>query len=296
MILNMLISGAEKFLTEWPEQPVLEQHDPAVFEYLLTRSDVDELIDNDCLSRKYLAVVRGGVITDSREYVPQDSQMPRRGSIRRFYNEGCTISLRGVQGLRPAVAKLCAEVGAATGYPTHANAYYTPPGTCGLRYHWDSYVTLVVQLSGTKAWPVHPPMVPNTTREYLSFTETGFTDGQLTYLANTPPREYVLRPGDVFWLPRGWVHAPHAIGDGPSLHLTIGIKQRTLHWLASELAGEVLAQALIDPELRSEATPAQLLGGGPAVDEMRKYLIGALLRMKPDEAAEVVRAAALKPV
>ncbi len=292
----MLISGADNFLTEWPDQPVVEHHGPAAFKHLLTRSEVDELIDNDCLSRKYLAVVRDGVITDSREYVAPESQMPLRGIIRRYYNEGCTISLRGVHELQPAVAKLCAAVGEETGYPTHANAYYTPPGTCGLRYHWDSYVTLVVQLSGTKAWPVHPPLVPNTTREYLSFTNTPFTADQLTYLANTPPTEYVLRPGDVFWLPRGWVHAPHSIGDEPSLHLTIGIKQRTLHWLASVLAGEVLAQALIDPELRSEAPPAQLLGGGPAVDEMRKYLIGALLRMKPDEAAEVVRAAALKAV
>ncbi|KQX52809.1 hypothetical protein ASE09_06015 [Streptomyces sp. Root66D1] len=53
----------------------------------------------------------------------------------------------------------------------HVNAYLTPPGAQGLKYHYDPYVTLIVQLAGRKAWPLHPPFVENPTTEYGNFLE-----------------------------------------------------------------------------------------------------------------------------
>ena len=237
MSLASLIDDPQKALATWPVLPKFYHRDPASFERLLTPAQVAALIDNECLARQYLAVFKDGGKVDPRAYSSDDHLMPRRGSMRRFLDQGHTVSLRGLQKLLPPVAGLCADLATETGCVVHANAYYTPAGHSGLRYHYDPYVTLVVQLAGRKVWPIHPPMVDNPVREYLSFTDMGFSEKQLEFLANTaPPIERELAPGDVLWLPRGFVHAPYAVGDEPSLHLTFALKQRTPHWVASQLA------------------------------------------------------------
>ncbi|MBC3841805.1 hypothetical protein GXW82_21010 [Streptacidiphilus sp. 4-A2] len=45
----------------------------------------------------------------------------------------------------------------------HREQLLHPPAECGLRYHWDAYVTLVVQVHGSKVWAVHPPVVEHPT-------------------------------------------------------------------------------------------------------------------------------------
>ncbi|MEW1902985.1 MULTISPECIES: JmjC domain-containing protein [unclassified Streptomyces] len=82
-------------------------------------------------------------------------------------------------------------------------------------------------------------------------------------MAGTAPgQSFALEPGDVFWLPRGYVHSPYAVGGEPSLHLTFALKERTFHWLASEMT--------------------------------RECLIGALLLLEPGRVAEVARKAAAR--
>ncbi|MER8044362.1 cupin domain-containing protein [Streptomyces sp. NPDC094032] len=110
------------------------------------------------------------------------------------------------------------EIQGETGCLVHVNAYLTPPGAQGLKYHYDPYVTLIVQLSGRKAWPLHPPFVENPMTEHGNFLERGFTREERHHLAHTAPvRTFTLEPGDVFWLPRGFVHSPYAVGHEPSL-------------------------------------------------------------------------------
>jgi len=292
--LAALIDDPQGVLSALPNEPQRYHRDPLAFEYLLTRAGVDALIDRECLARQYLAVFKDGGRVDPRAYGTADQLMPRRGSMRQYLNDGHTVSLRGLQKLLPPIAGLCADVEQETGFQVHANAYYTPPGRSGLRYHYDPYVTLVVQLAGRKAWPVHPPLVENPVREHLSFTDIGFTDDQLRYLANTPPPlSYELEPGDVLWLPRGFVHAPHAVGDEPSLHLTLALKARTPHWLAERIVTDILDTAIRDPGMRAELAPSDLLDGTEGVVQAaRDYLLGALLSMDTKQAAEGVRLAA----
>lgn len=41
------------------------------------------------------------------------------------------------------------------GYRVRTNTYLTPAGGQGLTYHYDPYLTLIDQLHGRKAWPMH---------------------------------------------------------------------------------------------------------------------------------------------
>ncbi|MFJ9128959.1 JmjC domain-containing protein [Streptomyces sp. NPDC102340] len=292
MPLAELIPDPARTLASWPRRPALWPHTADQYRDLLTLDEVRELIDTECVAARSVVLIKDGKVLERHAYV--DGDMPRRGAVRAHLDDGGTVSLRQLQTLKPSLARLQREIQAETGCQVHVNAYLTPPNSQGLKYHYDPYVTLIVQLSGRKKWPLHEPLVENPMLEYGNFLGRGFTRDERMFLAQTPPAQtFTLTPGSVFWLPRGYVHSPYTDGDEPSLHLTFAIKERTYHWLAEQMTNEVLEQALVDPALRAEIQMGGF-GGDPeaAVRYMREYLIGALVLMDPKEIAELATAAA----
>lgn len=295
MPLADLVPDASELLGNWPTEPRIYHHGAGAFDALLTMAEVDALIDHDCLPNRNVRLIRDGETVDEREF-SATPDMPNAGAVRRYLNDGCSLSIRRLQTIKPALQILRREVAAETGYETHFNAYLTPPKQHGLRYHFDPYVTLVIQIHGSKVWPLHRPFVENPVEEYENFRRRGFTDDERKRLQTTAPeQEVTLEPGDVFWLPRGWVHSPHnRNGDESSLHLTFALKQRTLHWAAEEVASVITRHLLDDPEARDGIAPAQLLNRtGEIVEDVRQILIGALLNVDLTEMAATLRRAAL---
>ncbi|MEU9057803.1 cupin domain-containing protein [Streptomyces sp. NPDC048430] len=293
MPLADLVDNVPNILEEWPVKPVLFRRPQQDLAKLLTIDEVNTLVDAECLAARNVVLIKDGKVMERHTYI--DGEMPRPGAVRAHLDDGGTISIRQLQTIKPSLRRLQREVQEETGCLAHVNAYMTPPGSQGLKYHYDPYVTLIVQLAGRKAWPLHRPFVENPMKEYGNFLGRGFSDDERHYLANTPPSEtFTLEPGDVFWLPRGYVHSPHTVGDETSLHLTFALKERTFHWLAERIAEEILSQALVDPALRAEIPPATLLfDPASAIEWTRKYLLGALLLQPSEEVAELARKAAL---
>lgn len=295
MPLADLVPDAAKLLGDWPTEPRIYHHGEHAFDSLLTMAEVDDRIDHDCLPNRNVRLIRIGETVDDREY-SATPDMPNPGAVRRYLNDGCSLSIRRLQTIKPSLSILRREVAQETGYETHFNAYLTPPRQHGLRYHFDPYVTLVIQIHGSKVWPLHRPFVEHPVEEYENFRRRGFTDEERKYLANTAPaQEFTLEPGDVFWLPRGWVHSPHnRDGDEPSLHLTFALKQRTLHWFAGEITDVILRHLLDDAEARDGIPPSRLLGETEEiVEDVRAILGGALRKLDVKEMAATVRRAAL---
>ncbi|MFF3015789.1 JmjC domain-containing protein [Streptomyces sp. NPDC057939] len=292
MPLASLVDNVPKILEEWPTKPALFRRPLQDLAKLLTIDEVNALVDAECLAARNVVLLKDGKVMERYTYI--DGEMPRPGAVRAHLDDGGTISVRQLQTIKPSLSLLQREIQEETGCLAHVNAYMTPPGSQGLKYHYDPYVTLIVQLAGRKAWPLHPPFVENPMKEHGNFLGRGFTEDERHYLANTPPSQtFTLEPGDVLWLPRGYVHSPHTVGDETSLHLTFALKERTFHWLAERMAEEILAQALVDPALRAEISPASLLSApDSAIKWTRNYLLGALLLQKPEEVAELARKAA----
>lgn len=293
MPLSDLVADVPALLADWPTKPFVHPHDPAAFRHLLTADEAEELINHECVPSHNVVLVAGdGTLVDRRSFVA--GEMPHPGTLRAHLNAGGTVSLRKLETMRPALANLRREIQEETGCRTHVNGYITPPGCHGFRYHYDPYVTVIVQLAGRKTWPIHAPFVENPVREWGNFLTRGFTAEERHYLANTPPAQsYTLAPGDVLWLPRGYVHSPYTEGDETSLHLTFALQERTYHWLAEQMTSAILAQALADPALRKELQPAELTGNpGPAIQRMQQYLIGALLLLDEKQTADMAREAA----
>ncbi|PZT76334.1 MULTISPECIES: JmjC domain-containing protein [unclassified Streptomyces] len=292
MPLADLVDNVPQILEEWPTQPLLFRRNPHDFTKLLTIDEVNSLVDHECLAARNVVLIKDGKVMERYTYI--DGEMPRPGAVRAHLNDGGTISVRQLQTVKPSLRVLQEQIQEETGCLAHVNAYMTPAGSQGLKYHYDPYVTLIVQLAGRKTWPLHRPFVKNPMREHGNFLERGFTSDERHFLANTKPvHSFTLEPGDVFWLPRGYVHAPYTEGDETSLHLTFALKERTFHWLAERMAEEILAQAIVDPALRAEITPAALLSApDSAIEWTRNYLLGALLLQNSEEVAELARKAA----
>ncbi|AEW94089.1 MULTISPECIES: JmjC domain-containing protein [Streptomycetaceae] len=296
MSLQLIVDDPAVILRSWPHEPLRFRRDPAEFGRWLTLAEVDTLIDAGCLAMRNVVLLKDGRVSEKWEYAdPDDPTMPRCGAVREHIKAGGSVSLRELEHLKPSVADLYRALCRETGYGVHINAYLTPPGCQGLKYHFDPYVTLILQIHGRKTWPVHPPFVANPVQEYGSFHLIGFTPEQRHYLAHTPPAAtFTLAPGDVLWLPRGYVHSPYTEGSETSLHITVAFKERTYHWAAERLAEDILRRALADPEMREELPPHLVtLDTLPVVEQARDYLIGALLSLDPETAVKYLQRSAL---
>ena len=99
-----------------------------------------------------------------------------------------------------SVWKVCSVLQEFFGCFTGANTYLTPPSTQGFAPHYDDVEVFMLQVEGRKRWRVYPP----------------FENDELprTSSRNYHPKEVtqkeeiyeILNPGDVLYVPRGWIH------------------------------------------------------------------------------------------
>jgi ribosomal protein L16 Arg81 hydroxylase len=287
LLLHDLVDDFDALRRSWPVEPKVYHHDPGMFRELFTMAEVDEHIDRGCVAGRNIVLLRDGAVVEPFEYT--DGDMPHPGAVRAHLDQGQSISLRLLHTVRPQLALLRDHIQHVTGCRAHVNAYLTPGRQQGLRYHYDPYVTLILQLHGSKAWHLHPPIVERPTEEYMNFRLRGWTEEERAFLSRTPPQTVVLEPGDVFWLPRGWVHSPVTVSEEPSLHLTIALKERTRAWLVEHLADILIKHARADFDARDVVSPADLFGDVGPLEWARKYAIGALLAVNAEAAADSAR-------
>ena len=136
------------------------------------------------------------------------------------WERGATIVLQGLHLTRPSVGAFCRSIEETLGHPAQANAYYTPRAAQGLPVHHDTHDVFVLQVAGKKRWLVYEPALELPLKDQRYSEELGGPGAAV--------EDRVLRPGDMLYLPRGWLHEA-LTSDTDSLHLTIGVNVVT--WL-----------------------------------------------------------------
>ncbi|VDP87131.1 unnamed protein product, partial [Echinostoma caproni] len=101
-----------------------------------------------------------------------------------------------------------------------ANVYLTPPGTQGFAPHYDDIEAFIMQLEGSKNWRVYAPRTPS--EKLPRESSPNFTQEEL----GKPVMTVTLKPGDLLYLPRGFIHQGTTPDDTHSLHLTISTYQK----------------------------------------------------------------------
>ena len=235
---------------------------PGGFADLFTADDVDELVTRRALRTPFVRMANeGSVLSPSRYTAPggfgaEIADQVSADKVLDEFTAGATLVLQGLHRTWAPLAEFTRQLVSDLGHPAQVNAYITPASARGFDPHYDVHDVFVIQIAGQKSWRIHPPVHQSPLRSQPWDDHRAEVGREAQ---NTPAIEETFRPGDVLYLPRGWIHSATALG-GTSIHLTIGVAALTRH----DVLREVLARAETAETLRA-ALPLGIDLTDPAV-------------------------------
>ena len=280
----------------WARAPLLTRAAdlPGGLLELFSEDAVDELVSRRGLRAPFLRVARDGQTLGDREFTQGGgvgatvADQVSDDKLLRLFAGGATIVLQGLHRTWGPLIDFTQQLAEELGHPVQANAYVTPRQSTGFSDHYDVHDVFVLQMGGEKRWRLRPPVHPAPLRD------EPWTDHRAAITkasADEPAQEFTLRPGDVLYLPRGWVHSATALG-GVSTHLTLGIHVWTRRHLADALMTAALAAASRDEQVRASLAPSpEGFGHGALATDIelaREALIRALREVDPDTVTDAL--------
>ena len=177
------------------------------------------------------------------------------------YLDACSIIVNHADFHSPQLANLCNDL-QKTFPHTYANCYITPPNGHAVEAHADDRDVLVIQILGQKMWRVYKNVPIELPFDKEQVGKNGLkvppstVEGELCF-----GKEIVLHPGDVLYMPRGFVHEATTETEPsiPSFHATIAIA--THDWCLSVVLSESILKVL-----NSVAEFRKALPIGPSVE------------------------------
>ncbi|MDQ0869549.1 lysine-specific demethylase/histidyl-hydroxylase NO66 [Arthrobacter sp. V1I9] len=275
---RLIRMGRERFADDVWGRTALLTRGAGDFSDLFSAAAVDELISRRGLRTPFLRVAKGGSTSPDSSFTSPagvgatiSDQLDDTALWRKFA-DGATLVLQALHRTWEPVADFSSRLSTELGHPVQANAYITPPQNRGFDDHYDVHDVFVMQIEGTKRWIIHEPVHADPLRDQP------WTDRRSAVAEAAKGEAYintVLEPGDVLYLPRGWLHAAQAQGE-ISIHLTLGIHSWTRYALAEQLAQAALAALCDDPEMR-RSLPLGVDGPDGEIDVVRERLAAAVV-------------------
>lgn len=161
-----------------------------------------------------------------------------KNELQRRFQAKETLLMQSVEDhvLRLKKVKCALEVDLAAS--VGINVYWSPPNTTGFKLHHDGHDILVVQNEGRKCWLVCEKKLKE---ESLSANSVHYQNklNSIESELGVTCRNITMKAGDVLYLPRGVLHAPHTHECGnnihhavlkESLHTSIGIDVYSSRW------------------------------------------------------------------
>jgi len=269
--------GPDAFAVDhWGRAPLLSTA-LGPFDDLFDADAVDELVSRRGIRTPFVRMAREGSVLPASAYTAPGGYGAEVGDqldstrVLAEFAAGSTIVLQGLHRTWAPIGDFTRQLVDDLGHPCQVNAYVTPASSRGFDPHYDVHDVFVMQIHGEKHWTVHAPVHPD------PLAGDAWTDHRAAVearAAEQPAIDATLRPGDVLYLPRGWIHSATALG-GTSIHLTVGMAALTRHDVLQRLV-TALAE---DPGLRSSLP----LGGGFA-DAVGATIAEAAARLaEPDD-------------
>ncbi|MFF3529373.1 cupin domain-containing protein [Streptomyces rubiginosohelvolus] len=258
-------------------------------------SAVDELISRRGLRTPFLRVAKDGATLPSPSFTAPAgvgatvADQLDDTALWRAFADGATLVLQALHRTWEPVADLVSGLSTELGHPVQANAYVTPPQNRGFDAHYDVHDVFVLQIEGAKRWVIHEPVLPDPLRDQPWTDHRAAVADRAAH--GTPHLDTMLRPGDVLYLPRGWLHSAQAQGE-VSIHLTLGVHAWTRYALAEHLTRAALAALGDDPSMRRSLPLAEQESNGPdepggsngtdaVLDLVRERLLAAVAEADP---------------
>ena len=206
---------------------MVERDEVGRYDDLLSEQEVERLVFSGGLRFPGFRLVKAGEQLATSDYTVDIPWRPSGftgtadvDQVLAEWERGATIVLQGLHLSRPELGAFCRSLERTLGHPTQVNAYYTPRSAQGLPVHHDTHDVFVLQISGEKRWLVYEPALELPLKNQKYSADQGGPGPAVNDL--------VLRPGDMLYLPRGWLHEA-LTSESDSLHLTVGVNVVT--WL-----------------------------------------------------------------
>jgi hypothetical protein len=281
MSLQKLISPSttDTFLSDYFERRPLhvERNDAAYFGDLTNDLALGHQIWRHASRWGDVSLARADTLASENIYA---RMLPTAETIAAAYADGYTVVVNNYQQKSARIAAFCREVEKFFCFRCNANLYVTGPHCKGLDAHYDDQDVFVMQLAGQKTWRVYSggPLLPLEDEPY-----------HCPDAAALPFVEVMLRPGDVLYLPRGFIHDARTEGHA-SQHLTLSVsavRQVTLLKLLIQRAAagnDVLRRSIRSSILRDPV---------PRAEYEREYehvaaIMGTLARIQVDDIQQVL--------
>ena len=210
------------FSDYWEQRPlIIARGQPDYYADLCSLRDVDYIISSGDVRHPAIRLVKNGSEIPLRNYatnVPWGNDVftgvADGTKVLGEFRRGATIVLQAAHRTWKPLALFCRNLEAYFTYPLQTNVYLTPPSAQGFAPHYDTHDVLVLQIAGSKHWRIYGSPLPLPDRSLPS--------GSVKVNIGEPVHELDLSPGDLIYLPRGYIHEA-LTSESESLHITVGI-------------------------------------------------------------------------
>lgn len=246
------------FASVWGKSFAHFKGTPGRFKSLMSWSKLNEILRQHRLDYPRLRLMRDGETIPSSSFIRRTQSARVQGTIPRLrplaftkhLREGATLVLDAVSEVYPPIEELAQELELILRERIQVNMYAGWHTSRGFDLHWDDHDVFILQVTGRKRWRIY-----GETKKYpLTMGSAPKPED-----VDNPLWEGYMEDGDVLYIPRGWWHVAFPLSE-PTLHLTVGIHNRTgsdlLRWLTKTLEEhEIFRQDLpryaSDAELRA---------------------------------------------
>jgi len=298
---SLVALDADAFARDhWAHTPVVMRAAdlPGGLLELFDESSVDELVSRRGLRTPFLRVAQDGRTLGDREFTQGGgvgasiADQVSDDKLLSLFAGGATIVLQGLHRTWGPLIDFTQQLAQELGHPVQANAYVTPSQHAGFSDHYDVHDVFVLQVAGEKRWQVRSPVHDSPLRDEPWTDHRPEVEEAGRRAAD---HEFTLRPGDVLYLPRGWIHSATALG-GVSTHVTLGVHVWTRRHVADELVSMALAAASRDERVRAslDVSPTGFDHDAvaPDVELVRAALVRALDAIEPAAVVDALEARA----
>ena len=269
MELDELIAplSRQAFLSDyWGRKFLHMPGTPGRFAGLMGWDDLNAILEQSRLAPPRLKLTQNGQSVDPARYLMNGMDGAPRVDSGRFVAclaQGASLVIDCIEELAPRVNLACQALQNTLKVGNYANLYAGWQQQNAFDLHWDAQDSIMLQLSGRTRWLVYPPTRIHPLADDLEHPVKP---------SGPPAFEGMLQDGDALYIPRGWWHIAHPLGE-PSLHLTITSIPPTginvLAWLAGRLRRH--------PELRANVPhPGDAKAMRGYADALRAQLLAEL--------------------
>lgn len=231
---------------------------PGKFSHLLPWERLNEILQQHRLDFPRLRLTRDGQSLAPGAYLRHVTgrrkvTVPRlqHAKLTQQLSAGATLVLDAVEELYEPLTELAENLELFFHERIQINAYAGWRTSQGFDLHWDDHDVFILQVTGRKRWSVY-----GMTRPYPL---TG--DSKKNKPDGVPLWEKTLQDGDLLYIPRGFWHVALPL-DEPTLHLTVGVHNRTgldlLRWVTERMRASELFRKDLPRFATDEARVAHL--------------------------------------